>query len=63
MTRHSGASSSTPSERRASLRSAWVGEVRLRAVDGFSVRVRDRRDHDIADMFHVEAAEGSLLSR
>ena len=36
------------------------GEVRLRAVDGFSVRVRDRRDHDIADMFHVEAAEGSL---
>ncbi len=39
------------------------GEVRLRAVDGFSVRVRDRRDHDIADMFHVEAAEGSLSFR
>src|SRR3954468_19868242 len=36
------------------------GEVRLRAVDGAAVRVRDRRDHDIAGMFHIEQSEGSL---
>jgi hypothetical protein len=36
------------------------GAVRLRAVDGTAVRVRDRGDHDIPDMFQVEVADGSL---
>ena len=36
------------------------GEVRLRAVDGTAVRVRDRSDHDIAGMFEIERADGSL---
>ena len=36
------------------------GEVRLRAVDGTAVRVRDRSDHDIAAMFEIDRAEGSL---
>jgi hypothetical protein len=36
------------------------GEVRLRAVDGTAVRVRDRGNYDIADMFDVELADGSL---
>ena len=36
------------------------GEVRLRAVDGDTVRVRDANGHDLADMFAIEAAAGSL---
>ena len=36
------------------------GEVRLRAVDGTAVRVRDRSDHDIAGMFEIDRADGSL---
>jgi hypothetical protein len=36
------------------------GEVRLRAVDGETVGVRDVNDHDLSDMFEVEAAAGSL---
>jgi hypothetical protein len=36
------------------------GEVRLRAVDGTAVRVRDRSDQDVAAMFEIERAEGSL---
>jgi hypothetical protein len=36
------------------------GEVRLRAVDGGTVRVRDANGHDLADSFAIEAAAGSL---
>jgi hypothetical protein len=36
------------------------GEVRLRAVDGDVVRVHDRHGHDLAEMFDIDAASGSL---
>lgn len=36
------------------------GEVRLRGVDGETVRVRDVNDHDLRDMFAIESATGSL---
>lgn len=36
------------------------GEVRLRAVDGEAVRVRDVNGHDLDDMFTINAASGSL---
>jgi len=36
------------------------GKVRLRAVDGETVGVRDVNGHDLSDMFEVEAAAGSL---
>ena len=36
------------------------GEVRLRAIDGTAVRVRDRSEQDIAAMFEIDRAEGSL---
>jgi hypothetical protein len=36
------------------------GEVRLRAIDGTAVRVRDRSQQDIAAMFEIDRAEGSL---
>lgn len=36
------------------------GEVRLHAVDGEIVRVRDRTGHDIDEMFTIEASVGSL---
>lgn len=36
------------------------GEVRLHAVDGENVRVRDVNSHDLDDMFAIEAAAGSL---
>jgi hypothetical protein len=36
------------------------GEVRLRGVDGEIVRVRDTNGHDLADMFAVDPADGSL---
>ena len=36
------------------------GEVRLRGVDGETVRVRDAGDHDLSDMFAIESATGSL---
>lgn len=36
------------------------GEVRLHAVDGETVRVRDSNGHDLEDMFAIEAAAGSL---
>ena len=39
------------------------GDVRLKAIDGEMVRVRDRRDHDIAEMFEVELGTGSLSLR
>lgn len=36
------------------------GEARFRGVDGDTIRVRDRNDHDLADMFSIEAGPGSL---
>jgi hypothetical protein len=36
------------------------GEIRFRGVEGDTVRVRDRNDHDLADMFSIEAGPGSL---
>lgn len=36
------------------------GEVRLRGIDGETVRIRDVNDHDLADMFAIESANGSL---
>jgi hypothetical protein len=36
------------------------GEIRLRGVDGETVRVRDVGDHDLGDMFAIESAAGSL---
>ncbi len=36
------------------------GEVRLHAVDGESVRVRDVNGNELEDMFAIEAAAGSL---
>ena len=39
------------------------GDVRLKAIDGEMVRVRDRRNHDIAEMFEVELGTGSLSLR
>jgi hypothetical protein len=36
------------------------GEVRLRGVDGDTVRVRDRNGHDLDDMLAINAAAGSL---
>jgi hypothetical protein len=36
------------------------GELRLRGVDGDSVRVRDINGHDLDDMFAIDAAAGSL---
>jgi hypothetical protein len=36
------------------------GEVRLRGVDGETVRVRDVNDHDLRDVFAIESATGSL---
>ena len=36
------------------------GEVRLRAVDGEAVRVRDVNGHDLDEMLTVEASPGSL---
>jgi hypothetical protein len=35
------------------------GEIRLRAVDGESVRVRDRDGHDLATMFTIDLGQGS----
>jgi hypothetical protein len=36
------------------------GEVRLRGVDGETVRVRDINGHALGDMFEIESAPGSL---
>ncbi len=36
------------------------GLVRLRGVDGETVRIRDVNDHDLTDMFGIESANGSL---
>ena len=36
------------------------GELRLRAVDGDLVRIRDVNDHELGDMFAIDAASGSL---
>ncbi len=36
------------------------GEIQFRGVEGDTVRVRDRNDHDLADMFSIEAGLGSL---
>jgi hypothetical protein len=35
------------------------GRARLRAVDGDSVRIRDRHGRDLADMFAIELGDGS----
>ncbi len=39
------------------------GDVRLRAVDGPTVRVDDRGGHDLDEMFSIDAAGGSLALR
>jgi hypothetical protein len=39
------------------------GEVRLRAVDGSTVRVRDANDHDLDEMFSIETSDGSIALR
>lgn len=36
------------------------GELHLRAVDGEVVRLREVNDHDLGDMFAIDAASGSL---
>ena len=36
------------------------GNVALRGVDGETARLHDRNGHDLADMFTIEAADGSL---
>ncbi len=36
------------------------GELRLRAVDGEVVRIRDVNDHGLGEMFAIETGEGSL---
>jgi hypothetical protein len=36
------------------------GEIRLRAVDGERVRVRDRHGHDLAGLFSIDLGEGSI---
>lgn len=39
------------------------GEVRLRAVDGDVVRVRDANGRELHDLFQIEAGDGSLALR
>jgi hypothetical protein len=39
------------------------GSARLRAVDGEVIRIRDRDDRDLASMFAIDLAEGSVALR
>lgn len=39
------------------------GRARLRAVDGGSLRIRDRHSRDLADMFAIELGDGSASFR
>jgi hypothetical protein len=39
------------------------GRARLRAVDGELIRIRDRHDRDLATMFAIDLAEGSVALR
>lgn len=39
------------------------GAARLRGVDGDTLRVRDRRDHDLAAMFTIDLGQGSAALR
>jgi hypothetical protein len=39
------------------------GELRIRGIDGDVATVRDANDHDLDEMFEIEAADGSLSLR